>query len=160
MVSGSVWLREEALSEEKKRRAWITKERAHREKGHRPRKEPRIPLPFLTDLEKQEVETGTRPYGLMDYLFRLRLRTNYEDAAMFIEGPEEIGPSEQVREDLSVLAGTTMLLTEMCVRELLEPNTLIEWAKRWAERNTPKDVQVGLSERIPFLQNLGESGNT
>ncbi len=38
-----------------------------------------------------------RPYTLLEYLYQLRLRCNYEDSAMFTDGPEMGGMSDEVR---------------------------------------------------------------
>ncbi len=75
--------------------------------------------------EKEDVHRRLRPFGLIDYLYRLRLRSNYEDSAMFIDGPEDEGPSEQVRSDLCLLAGSTSLVCEMYIMHIMRHKSRI-----------------------------------
>lgn len=67
-----------------KRKVW---KEAQIAKGRNPTKVPPIPLPQLNDEEKTGLDARTRPYTLLDYLYRLRIRSNYVDSAMFTEGP-------------------------------------------------------------------------
>jgi len=46
-------------------------------------------LSRLTDQEKGQLVTKVRPHSMMDYLYRLRIKTNYLDSAMFTDGPSD-----------------------------------------------------------------------
>jgi hypothetical protein len=136
-----------------KRREWQDEENRRISCGRRPRQMPRYRLPRLTDAEKEDVYRRLRPFGLIDYLYRLRLRSNYEDATMFIDGPNDEGPSEQIRRDLCLLAGSTSFLCELYISCLLGRATLVGWARHWLTRNTAPGLTVGLAERHALLDN-------
>ncbi|MGB3340818.1 MAG: hypothetical protein WBB37_04990 [bacterium] len=70
---------------------------------------------------------------------------------MFIDGPEDEGPSEQVRRDLCLLAGSTSLLCELYLISMLGRATLVDWAGHWLERNTAPGLTAGLAERYELL---------
>jgi hypothetical protein len=135
-----------------RRRAWQEEENARLRLGRRPRQIPRFRLPRLTEAEKEDVVKRLRPFGLIDYLYRLRLRSNYEDSAMFIDGPEDEGSSKQVRSDLCLLAGSTSLLCELYLMRLLGRATFVNWARRWLDRTTAPNLAAGLAERYELLE--------
>lgn len=134
------------------RRAWQEEEDERLRIGRRPRQVPRFRRPQLTIAEKEDVRRRLRPFGLIDYLYRLRLRSNYEDSAMFIDGPEDEGPSGQVRSDLCLLAGSTSLLCELCIMRLLGRALFVDWASHWLDRNTALGLTSGLAERYELLE--------
>jgi hypothetical protein len=134
-----------------RRRAWQEKEDERLRLNRRPRQVPRFRLPQLTLAEKEDVRRRLRPFGLIDYLYRLRLRSNYEDSAMFIDGPEDEGSSEQVRSDLCLLASSTSLLCELYIMRLLGRALFVDWARHWLDRNTAPGLAVGLAERYVLL---------
>jgi hypothetical protein len=73
----------DARRKEKKRariKAWEEAEQARKAAAKRPRNKPSFPLPQLSSSEKIEVENRLRVHTLMDYLYRLRIKSNYEDA--------------------------------------------------------------------------------
>ena len=135
-----------------KRRAWLDEEQKRLAAGRSPRVVPRFPLPRLTEAEKAEVNGRLRPYTLMDYLYRLRIRSNYEDSAMFTDGPEDDGPSEQVRHDISFLTGSAALLGELFVGRLVGAQQLGRWADEWLERNRPPDWSGGIVARRDLIE--------
>jgi hypothetical protein len=85
--------RDEAILEryqsdrETKKRALVKKwegaEKARIEKGRKARPKPKFPLPRLTAEEQKNAQNAVRGYSMLDYLYRLRIRTNYVDAANF-----------------------------------------------------------------------------
>lgn len=135
-----------------RRRAWQEEENKRLRLGRRPRQVPRFRLPQLTETEKEDVFRRLRPFGLIDYLYRLRIRSNYEDSAMFIDGPEDEGPSEQVRSDLCLLASSTSLLCELYLMRLLGRETFVDWAGQWLDRNNAPGLASGLAERYELLK--------
>lgn len=118
----------------------------------RPRQVPRFRLPRLTKAEKGDVRRRLGPFGLIDYLYRLRLRSNYEDSVMFIDGPEDEGPSERVPSDLCLLAGSTSLSCELYIMRLLGRALFVDWARHWLDRNTAPGLAAGLAERDVLLE--------
>ena len=135
-----------------RRRAWQEEEDERLRLDRRPRQVLRFRLPQLTKAEKEDVRRRLRPFGLIDYLYRLRLRSNYEDSAMFIDGPEDEGPSEQVRSDLCLLAGSTSLLCELYIMRLLGHALFVDWARHWLDRNTVSGLAAGLAQRFELLE--------
>lgn len=129
------------------RRAWRDYEQKRVAVGRKPRKEPQFALPQLTAAEKEEVTRSTRAHGLIDYLYRLRIKTNYEDARMFIDGPADSVSSGHVHADLRRLVECVLLATELHVRERVGAALFGEWVRDWVESKTPRDVQLGLAAR-------------
>ena len=50
--------------------------------------------PRLSALQKQDVDARLRPYTLLDYLCRLRMKANYLDARMYTDGLADQGEWE------------------------------------------------------------------
>jgi hypothetical protein len=140
----------------KKRLEWEKEEAIRLAKGRRPRKEPRFSLPHLAQAEKQKIQNRIRPYCIFDYSYRLRLRSNYEDSTLFIDGPEFPGSSEQVCNDLYTIAATTLFVCEMHVSSLVGVKCLLKWMGAWLSRNVPTKHCVGLIDRISLLQGFGQ----
>lgn len=142
---------EQKAREEKRgrqRRSWQEEERGRRSAGRKPRKEPEVRLPRLTSSEKMDVSRSHRPFTLIDFLYRLRVRTNYEDSAMFTDGPEQIGQSEVVRDDLLGLVATSLLVAELYVRQLVGDTEFDGWVKEWVEGNARFTPPIGVAERM------------
>lgn len=132
------------------RRAWQQEEGRRLAEGKRPRKQPAIPLPRLTDNEKQRIDEATRSYTLIDYIYRLRIKTNYEDSNMFTDGPEDGYQSGTVRDALHNIASGTLFLYESAIKAIIGRARLLEWASSWAERNLPCDSIAGVAGRLDF----------
>jgi hypothetical protein len=136
------------------RRSWREEELLRTGQGRRLRKEPRFPLPRLTENEKREVNTRTRPTTMIDYLYRVRIKTNYEDSAMFTDGPEDAQVSNEIRNHLCLLAGTTLFLHEVQIAALVGKDQFLEWARQWISQKLPEGFQSGLVERNLLHQKL------
>jgi hypothetical protein len=108
-------------------------------------------LPRLTDEEFADVQERVRPATLIDYLYRLRINTNYKDSAMFTDGPNVPSDSKRVRRCFGILAGTTMLLGELAVIRRLGKQQVLDWATAWKRANVPPDIQAGLAARLDAL---------
>ena len=133
------------------RRRWMEEERQRLDEGRAPRGEPNFPLPRLTKEEKRAVDTSLRPFTLMDYLYRLRIKTNYVDSAMFTDGPVDEQESQQVRNYLCRIASNTLFLHELAVSNLVGQRTFEEWVAAWIEQNVPERTNSGLVRRSRFL---------
>ncbi len=153
--------REDALGEaihrrrEEKRRAlrkrWLDQEQQLIARGRRPRQEPGFALPRLSNEEHQRVEAAIRPFTLMDYLWRLRIKTNYEDATMFTDGPQEEFSSSIVHTDMVLLAESTLLVHELHIRQLIGAARMKELVDGWVRTNVPAAVRLGLGTRQDLI---------
>ena len=154
--------REEAISDAIKRkrfglqrdrmREWEQKEAKRVQDGRKARIRPTFPRPILSAGVKSAVEQGVRPFTVMDYLYRLRLRTNYRDAAIFTDGPEEQGESLAVLNDLRRLCSATLLLHEITLARLLGGDVLRQHLSSFLTSTAPpSSVFVYLRERIGFI---------
>jgi hypothetical protein len=134
---------------------WRTEEAARLSSGRRPRKEPMIALPHLTAAERLDAAARLRPYMLMDYLWRLRVKTNYEDATMFTDGPQDEISSGAVHRDLVSIADATMVVFELHLRQMLGAPTLRRLMDDWITRNDPNPGpsfgRSGVAARRPFI---------
>jgi hypothetical protein len=129
------------------RRAWNEEEQRRISLGRRPRRQPVFPLPQLTPAEKAHVDTATRSHSLIDYLYRLRLKTNYEDSNMFTDGPEDQYQSSGVRSAFNSIASGSLFLYECAIGAIIGRQRLVEWADAWAEKNLPARSDLGVAGR-------------
>lgn len=131
------------------RRVWRAAEKARTEKGRKPRPEPKLPLPRLTREETEKIITGERNFSILDYLYRLRIRSNYIDAGMFTDGPEGQTESSTVRECLKVIVCTSLHATELMLTTFSDgTEKLREWGRAWSEANVPNDVDFAVKQRV------------
>ena len=140
-----------AEKQRERRKAWSDEERARIAEGKRPRKPGPITLPRLTVAEKLACERNVRAYTLLDYLYRLRIRANYEDAALFTDGPTEDVQSMQLHRHLRYLAASTSLVTELRVRELVGRQRLVKWADDFISHNVPPRLTGCIAARRDLL---------
>lgn len=132
------------------RKAFVAKqaERAGAGKKALPKRD--FALPLLTPQEKLLVRQGLRPITLMDYLYRLRIRSNYEDAQMFIEGPGDISESRAVHRNIRLLISSTMLVYELHVGQLIGRRALRNMVDSWLA-SAPLETRTGLDARHAIL---------
>lgn len=159
-VKSLMTTRREAVADARKRvrdkklrergKKWQEEERIRMEQKRRPRTQPTFPLPQLTDDERAAAEHGVRPFTVMDYLFRLRLKTNYEDSNMFADGPENERESRIVRDAICRIAGGTLLLYEIVVRSTVGASSFDQWVRDWIARNLPEKYDGGIVARVQF----------
>jgi hypothetical protein len=125
-----------------RRKAWI-------ETRKRPGAARDFPLPRLTVDEKAKVNAATRSYTVLDYLYRLRVRGNYEDSAMFTDGPEDGSESELVRRCLLRLVATSLYVAERTLCTAPDgKRTLDNWARGWCRANVPAEMTLGIAQRV------------
>ncbi len=121
-----------------RRQRWKEKEDARRAKGRKPETEPRIPKPQLSQEEKVKASELVGAVGVIDYLWRLRVGTNYQDAAVFTEGPSSEDESRGVYKALLRLTAGSLMVHELHVRQLIGKdemrNIVDEWLTRVAKR--------------------------
>lgn len=105
---------------------WDKKEAARIAKGKTPRVRPKFKTSQLTDAETTKAET-IRSYGLIDYLYRLRIRANYVDASTFTDGPENDHESTALAVHLGVLSAVTLMGHEHRIGTLVGSPQLTQW---------------------------------
>lgn len=134
------------------RRAWRAEEAERAGHGRRARKEPRFPLPRLAEAEKRQASSRIPASGLIQYLYRLRIKANYVDASMFTDGPSDQISSALVHRDLRFIASSSLLVHEMHVSRLVGPARLRGWADTWLASNVPSgSPTAGLAGRRMLL---------
>jgi hypothetical protein len=119
--------------------------------GKRRRKAPVLSLPRLTAEEKRAAEGKVRAYSLMDYLYRLRIKTNYEEPRMFTLGPKDRDASLFVYGAIVAITECTMLAHELRVQRLVGQKTLLTWVDSWLARSASAAEGLGLSRRRDLL---------
>lgn len=139
-----------ALQKER-RKQWDNEEAARLAAGKRPRIRPAFPRPNLTAAEKTAVEKTVRAHTVMDYLYRLRIRTNYEDSAMFTDGPSEDGESLAVRQSLRHLSAGTLLIHELALADLLGPAAVVAEARAFLKTASPPGTTTRLAKRVDLI---------
>jgi hypothetical protein len=110
--------------------------------------------PRLDAAEKAQVERSVRPYTLLDYLYRLRRKANYEDAKMYTDGPSDYQEAEGMNAELIRIAAMTLMVHEVRIARLIGPKRFLESAEAWVGRNAPNDARYGLPVRLPILRDL------
>lgn len=134
------------------RKAWQEHENRRISAGRPPRTEPSARRPRLTPDEKRKIQEDVRSFTLLDYLYRLRIKTNYEDAAMFIDGPEDDFASAIVHRHLVTIASCTLLVHELHIAAAVGKGRLLTWADTWLAANAPGQA-LGLALRRDLIDN-------
>lgn len=129
------------------RKTWHEAEVKRTAAGKPMRTPPMFAMPRLSPTDKATIAVSTRPSGLIDYLYRLRVKTNYEDSSMFTDGPEDSTVSSQVHADLTFLASSTLLVHELHVGRLIGKPVLLGWVDGWLAAHLPAGMKVGLALR-------------
>lgn len=135
------------LKKSQRRQTWRRQESSRLVLGRMPRQEPAFSMPILSTEEKARIDSELRPSTVMDYLYRIRLRTNYEDSNMFTDGPDDEYSSRHVRNAFCRLSSGTLFLHELAIRELVRRDTFLVWVDQWIQRNSSQNTRVGLSAR-------------
>lgn len=146
------WSKKRKDKQREKRDAWLEDEKARLALGRKARKQPEFPLPILTPKEKSAVDANLRPYSVMDYLYRLRIKANYEDADMFVEGPTSDTDSLKVYNCLCDLASATLFLSELSIIRIWGRDHFLRYHKAWhSKRNVDLELS-GLWDRADYLE--------
>lgn len=130
---------------------WEAKSRERELSGKSSLKTPNFTLPLLTAAEKAVIEEKLRPYSLMDYLFRLRVKTNYQDSAMFTDGPRDELVSTVVHNDLEFLTAGMLLVHEVLISKLVGPEIFESWAQDWLKTSPGLGRDLGLARRMELI---------
>lgn len=133
-----------------RRKAWQdaqSKRPPHRRKPS----EPRFPLPHLSQAEKEAAAAAVRAHTVLDYLYRLRIRSNYVDSSMFTDGPETPAAAADVRVSLVKIVSASLCAAEIVLTSAPDGAVVGQWAQKWADGNIPKDISLGLALRMASL---------
>jgi hypothetical protein len=136
-----------------KRKDWQTAETARLAKGKPPRTAPVYKTAQLSDAEKDACEQNVRAYGWLDYLYRLRIKANYEEARMFTEGPDDEHTSALVARNMIRLATAVMIAHEVRIAQIVGKKTLLDMANTWVAANSPPP-SMGIGLRLPILDKV------
>jgi hypothetical protein len=101
----------------------------------------------LTAGESADVESRVRPYTVLDYLYRLRIKANYEDATVFVEGPEDDSSSIRVAQDLELVTAATLLAHELRIGR----DAVLAIVDGWLETSGVLGNTVALAARRELL---------
>jgi len=134
------------------RKMWRDQEAQRVVDGRKARREPTFPLPQLSKADKHSEEGKVRATTVMDYLYRLRIGTNYEDSTTFIEGPQEPSDSLSVRHYVRKLGAATMLIHELAIADLLGAATVVQQAKAILKTTASPAIASRLSRRIEQIE--------
>ena len=141
--------RQQLLTERKKQRN--QHETTRLKTGQKVRAKPLIALPRLSEAEKSSIDARVRAYTMMDYLYRLRIRTNYEDSAIFTDGPVDDNESLQVRRSLRRISSSTLMIHELAVADLLGPATVVSQARSFLKASVPERSETALARRLHLI---------
>ena len=136
-----------------RKKAWETLEEGRLVKGRKPRKKPAFPKSNLSAAERTAVNKAVRAHSLIDYAYRLRIKTQYVDADMFTEGPQDMTSSGRVNRDIVRLASASLLVAELHIARLIGATAFATIADGWLQThvNLPAQLQVGLRVRRHLL---------
>lgn len=101
----------------KRQRERNEKEQARVDDGKTPLKHLTMSTPNLSQEEKNAIDERMRSTTLLDVLYRLRKRSNYEDPTMFIDGPESPEETVRVHQCLREIVAATCMAHEVFIRE-------------------------------------------
>ena len=136
------------------KKAWRKQQRAREETGKHPLQERVSRLPRLEPGEKTAIDLKLRPATLLDYLWRLRCRSNYEDVDMFTEGPEDEIQSSLVHLNLCRITAATLLVNELLIARLIGATTLRTIADEWVSSTGTATAKVGVARRLGIFAGL------
>ncbi|MDN3029742.1 hypothetical protein [Streptomyces sp. S.PB5] len=134
--------RREMLSAKKK--AWRADRDARLAAGRTPAPEPKSVR--LTAAERESVAGAVRPVTMADYLYRLRIKANYEDVTVFSSGPTTDREAADVGANLVALASATLLVHELRIAALIGRDELVKAMDGVLQRSAA-DSASGMAQR-------------
>lgn len=138
--------RRDKVRDEKKQ--WRLEEDERLARGLRPRRPPTLPdKRNLTNAETTHVRESVRPVSLMDYLYRLRIKSNYQDAQMYSDGPESDSDASTFLRDLVEITAANLLVHELRLARMLGAGVLESEMDAWLTKNRRGGPDGSLSVR-------------
>jgi hypothetical protein len=132
-----------------RRKQWKLENEVRLAAGKAPKDLP--PNPKLSQEDRTRIDAKLSPTTLLDYLCRLRVRSNYKDPTMFTDGPDDPRESRWVHENLCGIATATLLVHELHIARLIGRSALRPIAEEWANTQAAKSAKAGLSTRYSIL---------
>jgi hypothetical protein len=105
----------------------------------------------FTEQQKMKTIARVRPTTLMSYLFRLKKKTNYEQSSILALGPQNEYQSEEIRDNLSFIIESTLLLTEFIISRLIGEDTYYNWCREWEKYKAPAFDHLGPEKRFDII---------
>ncbi len=123
---------ERAARVKQKKQQWATQQKARIAAGKPPTQQPTFKTAQLSPTEKLAIKQSVRPATILDYLYRLRARCNYEDATMFVDGPEYPGQSSTVNRIYRDITGTMLFVHESHILRRVGKSAFDDMVKDWS----------------------------
>lgn len=101
----------------------------------------------ITAEERKRVGEKTKPTTLFDFLYRLRIRSNYSDADAFAAGILQPSEAVQLNESLRYIVSSTMFTLELLIDRQLPTGSVRLEAERFIGLH-PKRVTIPVRERL------------
>lgn len=135
-----------------RRKEFNAQQKEREQAGKKPLKQPSWwdSKPQLSKTDRADIESKLRPITLLDHLFRLRIRANYEDALMFSEGPETQWAAQLWAANLVALTSASLLVHERRLTHLLGEAFMHGAEDEWLDRHGSA-VTGGLALRRQVL---------
>ncbi len=105
----------------------------------------------FTEQQKMQTIARVRPTTLMSYIFRLKKKTNYEQSSILALGPLSEYQSKDLRDDLSFLIESTLLVTEFIISRLIGEDTFYTWCREWGKYQAPAFNDLGPVKRFDII---------
>ncbi|NIP37651.1 MAG: hypothetical protein GWO07_01145 [Candidatus Dadabacteria bacterium] len=105
----------------------------------------------FTEEQKMQTIARVRPTTLMSYLFRLKRKTNYEQSSILALGPQNESQSKELRDNLSFIIASTLLVTEFIISRLIGEDIYYGWCREWGKYKAPAFDHIGPDKRFDII---------
>jgi len=140
---------------QQKRKVWDAEERKREVNGGKPRQPPPVSSRSrLTRAESDAVVEAVRAVSLIDYIYRLRVKANYGDMTMFVEGPDSDSAAIAFLGDLHLLSAASLLAHELRIARILGKGVLAKEMRAWAGQNCSSAAHSLLTLRCELVTEL------
>jgi len=141
-----------------RRKDWHAEEERRLAEGKAARSEPKWGKPQLTAEEKSAIAASVRPVTIMDYLYRLRIKGNYERADDFWEGPLTDEQARDFARNLVDLSSATLLVHELRIAQNIGIDRFLSEMDAWLRSNRHTASQVAADLRRQLHSTCANSG--
>lgn len=86
---------------------------------------------------------------MLDYLYRLRIKTHYVDAEMLIEGGDDHW-ARRFYLDLRAIVSATTLVSEIRIARMVGLRPFEQWVQAWSAK-LPENFDFGIRLRVPLV---------
>jgi hypothetical protein len=138
-----------------RKKTWKVAQDEREAQGKVRQAEPEWRRPNLKADERQGISAGVRPITLADYLYRLRIKANYEDATVFTEGPESDRDANDVALDLVHITSANLLVHELRVAKRIGKDRLVSAMDVWLKRHGDSLKTYQMKQRRELHATMG-----